>query len=107
MTAHSPVQTKEKIVALLRSNEARIRALGVKRLGLFGSFARGDQHVDSDVDFLVEFEVGKKTFDRFMTLCFVLEEMLGRRVDVVTSESLSPHVGPHILAEVEYVALAA
>ncbi len=107
MTACPPVQKKEQIIALLHLNESRIRVLGVKRLGLFGSFARGEQRADSDVDILVEFEAGWKTFDRFMTLCFVLEELLGRRVEVVTIESLSPHVGPHILAEVEYVPLAA
>lgn len=103
----NPVQSKDQIITLLRGDESRIRALGVKRLGLFGSFARGDQHTESDIDILVEFETGHKTFDRFITLGFLLEESLGRRVDLITVEALSPHLGPHILAEVEYVALAA
>jgi len=107
MTVHAPVQRKEQIIAVLHRNELRIRALGVKRLGLFGSFVRGEQSADSDIDILVEFETGQKTFDRFITLGFSLEELLGRRVDLITVESLSPHLGPHILAEVEYVALAA
>lgn len=107
MTTHSPIQGKDQIIDLLRRNELRIRTFGVKRLGLFGSFVRGEQRADSDVDILVEFEARQKTFDRFVTLSFLLEELLGRRVDLVTVESLSPHLGPHILAEVEYVALAA
>ena len=107
MTSSVPVQKKAQAIALLRRNEPRIHALGVKRLGLFGSFVRDEQRADSDVDILVEFEAHQKTFDRFMTLSFLLEELFGRRVDLVTVESLSPHLGPHILAEVEYVARAA
>ena len=57
--------------------------------------------------FLVEFEPGRKTFDSFMELSFLLEKMLKHRIELVTVESLSPYIGPHILKEVEYVALAA
>jgi len=80
---------------------------GVKRIGLFGSFVRGDQNSDSDIDLLVEFEIGRKTFDNFMELSFFLEEVLQHKVELVTVESLSPYIGPHILKEVEYAALAA
>ena len=98
-----PVQTKEHILALLRDQQARISALGVKRLGLFGSFVRGQQNMDSDVDVLVEFAPECKTFDNFMQLAFFLEALFDRRVELVTPESLSPFLGPHILHEVEYV----
>jgi uncharacterized protein len=98
-----PVQTKEHILALLRDQQARISALGVKRLGLFGSFVRGQQNTDSDVDVLVEFAPECKTFDNFMQLAFFLEALFDRRVELVTPESLSPYLGPHILHEVEYV----
>jgi len=101
------VQTKQEILTALSENHARIRALGVKRLGLFGSFVRGQQDADSDVDFLVEFDPGQKTFDNFMKLAFMLEDMLQRHVELVTTEALSPYIGPHILDEVEYAALAA
>jgi predicted nucleotidyltransferase len=70
-------------------------------------FVRGKQHHYSDIDLLVEFAVGKKTFNAFMKLSFFLEEILERRVEVVTVESLSPYLGPHILKEVEYASLAA
>ncbi len=79
-----------------------IDRLGVERFGLFGSFVRGEQDDDSDVDLLVEFRPGRKSFDTFMELSFLLEDILGRKVDLVTRESLSPHIGPKILAEVEY-----
>ena len=76
------------------------------RIGLFGSFVRGEQHPESDIDLLVEFEPARKTFDSFIALSFFLEELLSRRVELVTVESLSPYLGPHILKEVEYAALA-
>lgn len=101
------IKTKQDIVTVLRQNRERIRGLGVRRLGLFGSFVRGQQGPESDVDLLVEFEPGRKTFDNFMALSFLLEDLLRRRVELVTAESLSPYLRPHILDEVEDVALAA
>jgi hypothetical protein len=101
------IRTKKEIFDVLRKNGSRLRALGIKRIGLFGSFVRGEQHPDSDIDLLVEFDPGRKTFDNFMELSFSLEEMLQHKVELITLESLSPHIGPHILREVEYAALAA
>jgi predicted nucleotidyltransferase len=106
-TMNTAITTKQDIVRVLRGNCHRIQALGVRRLGLFGSFVRGEQRPESDVDLLVEFEPGRKTFDNFMALSFLLEELLQRRVELVTTESLSPYLRPHILDEVEDVALAA
>ncbi|MGE0683250.1 MAG: nucleotidyltransferase family protein [Candidatus Binatia bacterium] len=70
------LQTKEEIVAALLERQEQIQALGVKRLNLFGSFVREQQTSQSDVDLLVEFEQGQKTFDHFMQLAFLLEEIL-------------------------------
>jgi len=100
------VQTKQDILRILSESQARIKALGVKRLGLFGSFLSGRQTPDSDVDFLVQFDPGQKTFDNFMELTFLLEELLQRRVELVTTDALSPYIGPHILKEVEYAAFS-
>ncbi len=101
------VQTEDHILALIQEYQKQIRAFGVKRLGLFGSFVRGQQDADSDVDLLVEFDLGQKTFDAFIHLAFFLEDLFGRRVELVTPESLSPYIGPHILREVEYVTVGA
>ncbi len=97
------VQTKGDLSSLIKARQGQLKTFGVKRLGLFGSFARGQQNKDSDIDVLIEFEPEQKTFDNFMHLIFFLEDLLGRRVELVTPESLSPHIGPQILSEVEYV----
>jgi predicted nucleotidyltransferase len=95
-------RTKQDVLNLLSENHARIEAFGVGRIGLFGSFVRNEQGIDSDIDLLVEFRSGDKSFDNFIKLSFFLEELFQRRVELVTTEGLSPYVGPHILAEVEY-----
>jgi len=105
--AFNVIKTKQDIVSLLEQNGSLLKALGVKKIGLFGSFVRGEQRPDSDIDLLVEFEPGQKTFDTFMELSFLLEEILQHRIELVTVESLSPYLGPHILREVEYASLAA
>jgi uncharacterized protein len=101
------IAKKEEILNELRENRGALQALGIKRLGLFGSFVRGEQKNASDIDFMVEFELGRKTFDNFMALSFFLEALFQRRVELVTAEALSPHIGPYILKEAEYVSLAA
>ncbi len=101
------VRTKEDILNKLRENQNRLTGYGVKRIGLFGSFVRGEQRFGSDIDLLVEFEPGRKSFNSFMELSFFLEELLQNRIELLTTESLSPHIGPHILKEVEYAPLAA
>ena len=101
------VQTQAHVLRLVQEHQSQIQAFGVKRLGLFGSFVRGEQNDESDVDFLVEFCPDRKTFDSFIHLAFYLEDLLQRRVELVTPESLSPFIGPHILKEVAYVALGA
>ena len=81
--------------------------MGVVRLALFGSVLREEASPDSDIDLLVEFAPGAKSFDRFMALADLLEERLGRRVELVTIEALSPFIGPRILAEAKDVLRAA
>jgi predicted nucleotidyltransferase len=98
---------KEFIFQCLMEERKRLAFLGVKNIGLFGSFVRGEQTALSDIDLLVEFMPEKHTFDNFMELTFLLEELLGRKVELVTLEALSPYIGPHILKEVERVPIAA
>lgn len=78
------VQDKNQIFIRLREHHAELRHFGVKRFGLFGSFLHGRQIVQSDVDLLVEFESGQKSFDNFMRLGFFLEDLLERKVDLIT-----------------------
>ena len=79
--------------------------MGARSLSVFGSFARGDQRTASDVDLLVEFEPGQKSYDNFIRLAFLLEEIAGRPVELLTRESLSPDLAAKILAEAQDVPL--
>jgi predicted nucleotidyltransferase len=97
----------EQATELLSASEPEIRALGVARLALFGSVLRGDARPDSDVDLLVEFAPGAKSFGRFLELAEFLEGRLGRHVDLVTTEALSPFIGPRVLEEARDVVRAA
>ena len=91
--------TRDEAIRRLHTIESKIRGLGVRRLALFGSVLRNEARPDSDVDVLVEFAPNEKTFDRFMALADLLEDTLQHQVEVITTESLSPFIGPHILAE--------
>jgi uncharacterized protein len=95
--------TREHAIERLVASGPEIRALGVQQLALFGSVARGEARSDSDVDLLVQFFPGAKTYERFLALWELLEARLGRTVELVTVEALSPFLGPHILAEAENV----
>jgi len=89
------------IVEKIDLHRSEIRGFGVRRLGVFGSFVRGDSSEESDVDILVELE--NQTFRAYMGLCFLLEDVLGREVDVVIESSLRGRAKDRILSEVKYV----
>jgi predicted nucleotidyltransferase len=90
-------------VTILQAHLAELLALGARRLGVFGSFARGEARADSDVDVYVEFDEGKRTYDNFFALHELLENLLGRRVDLVTDKSLTETKASLILPTVRYV----
>lgn len=99
------LHNKQELLTAISTNRDRIKALGVQKLGIFGSFSKGTVTDSSDVDLLVEFLPEKKTFDNFMDLAFFLEDLFGRKVELVTPQSLSKFIGPYILKEVENVSL--
>ena len=101
-----PGLTKDDIVGSIRGASEMLTSLGVKSIGLFGSFVRGDASLRSDVDVLVEFDPDKRTFDNFIETCFFLEELLKHKIELVTTESISPYIKPYILKEIEYVPLS-
>jgi predicted nucleotidyltransferase len=104
---NTPAESKEEVLQRLRGTRQELAALGVTAIGLFGSFVTGRQTETSDVDILVDFGPADHCFDNFMELSFFLESLFGRRVELVTRDSLSPYIGPHILREVERVPLVA
>lgn len=97
------IQTKKDIFDLLQKNRSQMQEYGVEKIGLFGSYLRAESNEKSDVDLLVEFNKSKKTFRNYMGFAFYIENLLGKNVDVITPESLSPYIAPHIKREVEYV----
>jgi len=92
----------ELFFEVVNRESGKLKEFGVRRIGIFGSFARGEAKKDSDVDVLVEFE--KKTFDNYMGLKFFLEERLSRRVDLVIADALKAALKEEILKEVKYAA---
>jgi len=104
---HPAVRNAAEAKTRLSACADQVRALGVVRLALFGSVLRGEASPESDVDLLVEFAPGEKSFDRFMALADLLEALFGRHVELVTPEALSPFIGPRILTEARDVLRAA
>lgn len=75
--------TREKIIELLQQNQPYLSTeYGVRKIGLFGSYAKGQPHEASDIDVVVEFE--RPIGFRFMEFAEYLEHLLGRKVDVLT-----------------------
>lgn len=100
---NTKVYSKQDILDSITESKDIISTFGVKSIGLFGSFVRNSATETSDVDLLVDFKPNKKSFDNFMDLAFFLEDLFGRKVEIITPQSLSKHIGPHILKEVEIV----
>ena len=94
--------TKKEIMQSILESKEQIRKYGVKKIGLFGSLIRNEQGERSDIDILVEFEKGMKTFDNYMELKFFLEEQLRCKVDLVISDALKPQIKPFLMREIEY-----
>ena len=90
-------RTRDDILKILEANREKIRSYGVQRIGLFGSCARGESSAQSDLDFVVDFQV--KSFDAYMDLKEFLENLFGCRVDVVISDAIKPRLRRAILQE--------
>jgi predicted nucleotidyltransferase len=92
---------RESIVGELRKRRSELESrFGVKAIGLFGSYVRGEAVEASDMDFLVEFDT--PTFDHYMDLKFFLEEMFGVSVDLVSSDAVKPRLKPYIDRDIIY-----
>jgi len=97
------MKTVERLMEKLAKNKNELkRKFGVKKIGIFGSYIRGEQSDKSDIDILVEFEepIG---FFKFLELEEYLEGLLGVNVDLVSKKALKPMIGKHILKEVVLV----
>jgi predicted nucleotidyltransferase len=95
--------SRDALVRQLLAHRTEIMSFGVRSLALFGSAARDQASPDSDIDVLVDFEE-PATFDRYMDLRIFLEDLTGRRIDLVTRKSLRPQLRPQIEREAIVVA---
>lgn len=101
METRSMHAMREQILDYLRAARPRFAVqYGVRRIGVFGSLARGETAAPRDVDVLVDMDA--PTFDRYMDLKFELEDHFGLPVDLVLEEALKPRLKPHIQGEVIY-----
>ena len=84
----SLVQTKPELLKLLFQNRETIKSFGIKELGLFGSFVSNENiNKDSDIDFLIDFLPNQKNYDNYIGLAFYLEELTGRKIELITRAS--------------------
>ena len=94
---------RETVLSLLKTRRPELEKLGIRRLALFGSLARGEARPDSDIDLLAEF-TSPLTFDRYIQAKFYFEDLLNRPVDLVIPDTLKPRVRPEVEKEAIYVA---
>jgi predicted nucleotidyltransferase len=96
--------SRDYILSSLKAQKGEFQKYGVNLIGLFGSYSRNEQTVQSDVDILIDFEPEMETYDNFMAVYDLLEIIIkGEKIEVVTKNGLSPHIGPSIIKEVVYV----
>ncbi len=93
-------KTAQEILNLVELHRDAIKRFGVRRLGLFGSHARGKSKETSDLDFLVELE--HETFDSYMDLKEFLEDLFEAEVDLVLVDAIKPRLRDTILGETIY-----
>lgn len=99
------VKSKSELIILLKSNASLIKSYGVEAISLFGSFRHDKANMDSDVDLLVDFYPEKKSYKNLFLLYDFLQNLTGRKVEIITRQGLSKYLGPYILNDCEHVAL--
>jgi hypothetical protein len=82
---------RDEVLHILSEHRTELNHAGVQTLACFGSVARDEARLDSDIDLLVEFS-SRSSFARYMDLKFLLEDLLGRRVDLVTPKAIRPQM---------------
>jgi len=87
------------------ANKAQLIAFGVLEIGLFGSYVKDQATAKSDIDLLVDIYKDKKTLRNYLSIVYFLEELFNNKVELITKQSLSKHIGPHILETVEYLSI--
>ena len=93
----------DEIISFLRLNSELLnKSFGVIRIGIFGSFARGEQTVTSDIDIVVEMDHNRKSIHTFLKLKRFLEEEMGRKIDLGFEHSLKPVIKEKVIKQIIY-----
>lgn len=93
----------KKLISQLRGISEKINQdFGVSKIGIFGSYSRGEERVNSDIDILVEFNKPINLFE-FSRLRVFLSNQLGINVDLVTPGALKPMIKESVLSSVSYI----
>jgi len=96
--------TKDNIISTIKTNRKKLNRLGIRNVGLFGSYSRDEQSGKSVIDILIDFNPEMENFDNYMAVCDIFEQLFkNEKVEIVTINGLSPYIGPRILNEVVYV----
>ncbi|KKT59183.1 MAG: polymerase beta domain protein, partial [Candidatus Gottesmanbacteria bacterium GW2011_GWA1_44_24b] len=100
------MENNELITSTLEQQKSALRQFGVSRIGLFGSSVRADATPESDIDMVVEFDPGKKTYKNFFGTATYLESLFKKQVDLVTPQAISPRMKPYIDKDIQYVQIS-
>jgi predicted nucleotidyltransferase len=92
--------TADSILAFLHDHADELRAMGVMKIGLFGSYARGEQTPESDIDILLT--ISDWSWKRWCKVWNFLEDNLGIKIDLVPEDDLRPELVPYVMPEVRY-----
>ncbi|MBU0559604.1 MAG: nucleotidyltransferase family protein [Bacteroidota bacterium] len=98
--------SSDQILEILKSHRELLKKYSVRKIGLFGSSLRNESSWNdpsdktSDIDFLVDFE--NKSFDNYIDLAFELENIFGKKVDLLTEKGISRYILPLVQNEIRW-----
>lgn len=92
----------KNILNIIRSKRSSLSDVGVAKIGVFGSYLRGEEHDDSDLDMIIFFKPEQKTIINYFKALDILESEFHKKIDLLTPESISPYIKPYIDKEIVY-----
>ncbi len=96
------MKTLEEIKQIIRDHKPELeKKYKVKSIGIFGSYVRGEQNEGSDIDILADFSI--PTLHNFIGVIDLLEELIGKEVEMIMPDSVSPYLKPYIENEVVWI----
>jgi hypothetical protein len=102
MEKKNPTMKREEVLSILRAHKEELKKLGIKSLELFGSVARNEAHLDSDVDILAELSESMSLF-QFIKAKLYIQDLLNCEVDLGTKDALREHLSQAVIADSVYV----